>query len=309
MTEQQERPLRFVAYSGSILADIDNPLATSIRAMLAALAQLGHEVVHLEQRKNPLLMRQLDVRGSAAMREFARVLPQVPYRQVDPVPRRERGVGVARDIATADIVLAYPGTPESILEELASLNTPRKVRITPPGMPGDIEMSGDLALAPAVLCRANEAPNRTRAVVVAYDDIDALLMERMPDEWDRVVVGTADLPAWQYLPEVALPERYDTCSVAIVVSNLDDSAALARCLLPLASGCHVVVAGQAGPPRLDGLVTATLAEDLASTVNRIRRSVQAAPTVPEAYQAQFIAKRLVDAALARLQFGRRPSTQ
>jgi hypothetical protein len=65
------------------------------------------------------------------MREFNERYPLIRYRQYDLVGGWERVVWFGREIATADVVVAYPGVPDAIVEEVAAITSPRMVAFWP----------------------------------------------------------------------------------------------------------------------------------------------------------------------------------
>lgn len=235
MTPHAERLLRLVIFSPSLIADIDNPGATSTRALVGALSAAGQEVTHLERRGNPLLDRQLRVRGSAALRSLNARYPDVRVRQYDvPMARQQRGVWFGTEVSTADAVIALPGTPDEVLDLIAPFETPHLVRVVPPGA------IGDLTIEP-LICVEMRIPVHKSAetIAVAYDNIEAVMADVIPEDAERIVVGASQLPGWRYLPEVEVAERYRSASVAIVLERDERAEALARRLLPLAAGCRV----------------------------------------------------------------------
>ena len=229
-------PLRLMCFSPSLIADIDNPAVTSTRALLGALAAAGHEVTHLERRGNGLLDRQLRRRGSVALRAANARYPEVRIRLHDlPPGRQNRVVWFGTEVSTADVVIAFPGTPDDILDLIARFETPYLVRIVPDGAEGDMNVS-----ATAVVEPRSPADSRNGTLVVAYDNIDEPWIEAIPTDLDRVIVGARDLPGWTYLPEVEVAERYRAAKVALVLGAGDEPDARARLLLPLAAGCTAV---------------------------------------------------------------------
>lgn len=232
------RPLRLVFFSPSIVADVDNPAATSTRALLGALSAAGHDVTHLERRGNALLDRQLRVRGSGALRSLNARYPDVRVRQYDlPRGRQERAVWFGTEVSTADAVVALAGTPGEILELIAPFETPHLVRVVPEGADGDVALPWGEHLV-CVEPRSRLEPE-LGDLAVAYDNIGAGLADAVPREVDRVVVGSAELPGWRYLPEVEVAELYRSARTATVMDGDGRPEARARALLPMAAGCRV----------------------------------------------------------------------
>lgn len=235
MTDQG-RPLRLVCFSPSLIADIDNPAVTSTRALLAALARAGHVVTHLERRGNALLDRQLRSRGSAALRAVNARYPDVRVRLHDlPPGKQQRVVWFGTEVSTADAVIAFPGTPDDILDLIARFETPYLVRVVPVDAEGDLIVGSTQIVEPRP-----PADERSDIIVVAYDDIDDVWRDTVPVDLVRLVVGATDPPGWTYLPEVEVAERYRSTQVALVLGAGDHPEALSRLLLPLAAGCSSV---------------------------------------------------------------------
>jgi hypothetical protein len=255
--DASELPLRFVALGGSLVSDLGNPVATSARAILAALAAAGHVVTFLEQRNSPALVSLLRSRGSAAFRAFAARYPRIQHRTYELARGWERTVWFGREIGTADAVIALPGTPEPLIPEIAENESPRLVRLIDESFgafPRAITLvragSPGLAFGPAVLPLASSHGERNaRPAIVAYDDADAAAeaADRLAAESPiRIVTGTAPLPDWQYVPEVDLPETYRRHERVLVAGAGADAGSLARFLLPLAAEATLLAA----PPPL-----------------------------------------------------------
>lgn len=297
MTERV-RPLRLVCFSPSLIADIDNPAVTSIRALLGALAAAGHEVTHLERRGNALLDRQLRRRGSVALRAANARYPEVRIRLHDlPPGRQNRVVWFGTEVSTADAVIAFPGTPDDILELIARFETPHLVRIVPTGAEGDVALGSTPVVEPR-----SPAESRSGILVVAYDNIDEPWIDVVPADLDRLVVGATDMPGWTYLPEVEVAERYRTARAALVIGTGDHPDARARLLLPLAAGCSAV-----SPLPSHGDLLTTLRYVEPSTVASALRdpSLNDPPELPPEHDASRAAAALVDGARETLARKRR----
>lgn len=248
MTDR-ERPLRLVCFSLSIIADITNPAATSTRALLGALAATGHDVTHMERRGNPLLDRQLRVRGSAALRALNTRYPAIRVRQYDLPRGQQRTVWFGTEVSTADAVVALPGTSEEILALIAPFETPHLVRIVPPGSVGDASLPGDRPLV--CVERRSRLDSGPYRLAVAYDNVDTLTTRDVPPEFERIVIGDSDLPEWRALPEVEVAELYRSAQRVVVFDRDERPEAMARAMLPVAAGCEVVhvVSGDDGRTR------------------------------------------------------------
>jgi hypothetical protein len=230
------RQLRLVVFSESIISDIGNPTATTVRAMCQAFADLGHDVTHLEERGNPALTRMLQSRGYGPMRAFNEKYPHIRYRQYELPLGAERAVWFGREVATADAVVAYPGSPLGVIDELDARDNALLVRFWA-GTTPDVRDLMSLWTEPAVLTRP--APGLRDALnVVAYDDIPEL--DR--PEWGHLSAGHADADGWEYIPEVLLEERYQRSQTIA----LDETVDRARALLPVANGSATELVNRAG---------------------------------------------------------------
>ena len=123
--------LRIVVFSPSIVSDIDNPLAATVRAICQALLDDGHDITHLEERGNPHLRELLLHKGSQPLRDFNDRHPLIRYRQYDLSQGWEQVIWFGREIATADVVVAYPGVADAIITEVAAISSPRIIAFWP----------------------------------------------------------------------------------------------------------------------------------------------------------------------------------
>jgi hypothetical protein len=230
------RQLRLVVFSQSIISDIGNPQATTVRAMCQAFADAGHDVTHLELRGNPAMMRMLKSRGYAPMRAFNERYPRIRYRQYDLLAGTEWAVWFGRETAIADAVVAYPGTPDEVISELESRDTASILRFWSVACDQLSELL-PLWTDPAVLTR-DLSSSRDENCVVAYDDPPSV--DRLG--WLRISAGSEAGSDWSYVPEVLIEDRYQhSLTVA-----LDNSVELARALLPVANGAATELIGRAG---------------------------------------------------------------
>lgn len=246
-------PLRFVAFGPSIVSDWGNPIATSARAVCSALAKRGNEVTYFEQRGNAAVHGLLQRHGSHAVRAFSQRYQSFAYRTYD-LPRGwERTVWFGREAGTADVVIALPGTPDSLLPEIAALPSPHPVTCIHRdcGIDGgairligvdDAAEEGTTPFGPAVAPQPHGDGNRLDDVlVVAYDepepalDAIAVLGDR---PYQHVVAGSAVLPGWPFVPEVELVDLYQRHRAAVVCELGGSAWSQARRLLPFAGGCH-----------------------------------------------------------------------
>lgn len=232
------RKLRFVVFSPSIISDLGNPQATTVRAMCQALIDLGHDVTHLEPRVNPFVTELLHTRGYGPVRSFNARYPLLRYRQYEPTGGFARRVWFSREIGTADVVVAYPGCGDEVMEEVIGLESPRMLAF----FPGAERVGADLLDAwfqPAVVPVAASG-ERSGTLAVAYDtrpDIEAA---------QGVSSGRFSDGQWPYVPEVDLPDRYGTAERIRMSAEELTGMRLARALLAVASGATVDLIGPNG---------------------------------------------------------------
>lgn len=227
------RRLRLVVYSQSIISDIGNPRATTVRAMCQAFVDAGHDVTHLEERANPFLQEMLRLRGYAPMRVFNERYPLVRYRQYTVTGGWERVIWFGREIGTADAVVTYPGVSDAVINEISALSSPRIV-------PFWTDASGEerdllpLWFEPAVLSRPGEAP-RDEELVVAYDSTLTVADGLIP----RMSLGRLTAQGWTTTSEIQAEARYMRARTVFMSEDLASGSSLARVLLPVANGATV----------------------------------------------------------------------
>lgn len=230
------RQLRLVVFSQSIISDISNPQATTVRAICQAFADAGHDVTHLEESGNPALMRMLTSRGYAPMRAFNERYPHIRYRRYALLSGSERAVWFGREIATADAVVAYPGTPEGVIAELKRWTAPNVIRVWDEAVDDALSLLA-LWTEPAVLVRTASS-QRPDNYVAAYDNV--LDIDR--PGWTRISVGSAMSPDWEFIPEVLVEDRYQRSQTVA----MDAREEMARILLPVANGATTELVNGAG---------------------------------------------------------------
>jgi hypothetical protein len=170
------------------------------------------------------------------MRAFNERYPLIRYRQYELPAGVERAVWLGREVATIDAVVAYPGTPLGVIDELDRRDNPQLVRFWPGAEPGIRELM-PLWTDPAVLTRL--APGTRDALdVVAYDDQPQV--DR--DGWGRISAGLVNATGWEYLPEVLIEDRYQRAQTVAMLDTVD----LARKLLPIANGAATELIDSSG---------------------------------------------------------------
>ena len=105
---------RFVFLGDSIVSDWRNPLATTTRAVLRALGDLGFEATYLEPRRNSATVGLLSQRGAWPVQQFNSLRADLQYRTVDLPGRHEVSVWIGQFAATTGMIVALEGTPEMV---------------------------------------------------------------------------------------------------------------------------------------------------------------------------------------------------
>lgn len=235
-------PVRIVWFGESIVSDWRNPVATTMRDVLRALGQSGHDATFHEQRHNRPMVEAMRVRGSAIYRAFQLAYPDIRYRTYD-LPKRssERSVWLARETAIAEAVIVQDSAPPEILDWLDRFESPAIVTIyqrtraerreAEPRVDLILSPTPDadaLSFGPAVLTRAG-ADDRKRSgeLTVVYGDV--------PGDGGDISAGSG-ASSLDYLPEALLPERYGKPETVTIVDDDASPFALARAYLPMASG-------------------------------------------------------------------------
>jgi hypothetical protein len=258
--------LRFVLFSPSIISDIGNPQATSVRALAQALVDLGHDVEHHEPKGNDHLTRMLTSRGYGPMRAFNLAFPNLRYSQYAPSGGTARRVWFSRVIGTADVVLAFPGTDSAVFDEIAELDSDRIVTIWPGSkmLPDDLRAKID---GPMVRPVAGSGERRDH-LTVSYD----LPINRVAGT--HLEAGQWTTGVATFVPEVDIPARYTSIESVRIRTEEIAGLGLARALLPVASGSETILVNKSGAEvdRLTTLPDANnallIARDLASYVDR-----------------------------------------
>lgn len=290
-----EVPPRFVFLGESIVSDWRNPQATTSRAVLQALGELGFEADFLEPRRNSPTVGLLGQRGSGPVRAFNELLTDVHYRTVDLPARRETDVWIGQFAATADVIVALQGIPESIERALVEFDAERlQVLVERPELEGDwgrtvlhrLERPEEaIGFRPAVLPHEWDTP-RSGTVLVAYDDAELAMRvaEHLPDA-RRIVSGSADLPGWELVPEIELPPIYGAAERVLVVDSGERPIAPARVWLPRANGAKAW-----------GVVDSKVVErELAVALDELGAVwEQTEPELPKRVDARWVAHGLVE---------------
>ena len=270
--------MRLVVFGSSIVSDWQNPIATSARPILSELTRMGHDVLFLEERNNPWLVGLLKARGMAPIRAFDAVYPEIQHRTYD-LPRGiQRTVTFAQHVGTADAILALPGTPKPVLEEINAFRSPsvvRAVHADAGSCDAEITLRSfgktdcDAVFGPAVATRASSSRGRTAVALVAYDTTIGILARESLSELNSMLLDQTreTIAGWNYAPEVNLPNWYEERQTVVVASDWRDRLSWARLLLPMASGCRVIAIGPgATTVSIPGLAAVDDVSQLSATV-------------------------------------------
>lgn len=286
---------RFVFLGESIVSDWRNPLATTARAVLRALGELGFEATFLEPRRNRATVGLLRQRGAGPVRAFNAMWGDLQYRTVDLPARHEVSAWSGQFAATSGVVAVLEGMPEMIARGVGEFDGKGvAVLVERPELEGEwgrtvLHRVGRpeeaIGFRPAVLPQAWDSP-RSGELLVAYDDAELAreVAERLPDA-RRIVSGSADLPDWEFVPEFELPSVYGAAERVLVMDDGERSIAPARVWLPRVNGAAAWGVAPAG--ELDATVAIGL-DELGTVWER------EVPELPERLDARWVARGLVD---------------
>ena len=296
--------MRLIVFGSSIVSDWRNPLATSARPILANLIAQGHDVLFLEERNNLWLVELLRARGMAPVRAFEAAYPTLQHRSYD-IPRGyQRTVEFAQHVGSADAIVALPGTPVAILEEVALFRSRSVVRAVHVDL-GDVEAELrlgsvgqpgiDAVLGPAVERTAVDCAIRSEIAVIAYDEALADTTLDAVRDLDPIFVNQASpqRAAGMNTPEVELPGVFARCHTVIVAGDWLDPLAWARLLLPRASGCRTIAVGPgAESAESTGVIAIRDVSQLADLVRKSPHEADSSP-LPDRFAASIQARELI----------------
>jgi hypothetical protein len=290
MSHVVEGGLRFVLAGTSIVSDWGNPAATTNRAVMTALIELGHEATYLEPRRDPALVGLLQARGSEPMRAFLTAYPKLQYRTVDLPAPFQASAWAGQFLSTASAAIALNGCPAVVADGFQQFQSAgvHFLKEEPDGI-GSVLIEATRGRAaspyrPAVLQQTWDLP-RAGTLLVAYDDAGLARQVAEAVQPDAVVVsGRADLPDWEWVPEVGLPERYARAERVLVVDGAETLAPV-RVWLARANGARAwgVTSGNL-PGELIDVAVAIGGVDAIDW--------ESAPEVPAEVDARAVAARL-----------------
>jgi hypothetical protein len=268
---------------------------------MRALAAAGHEVLHLEERKNQPTVDLLRARGSSALRAFTERYADLAYRTYELPTGLERTVWFVRQVSTADALIVLDGVPEGISEEAGRVQTRHLTKFRWSRDPevdapwADFELSpnassSSVEVHPAVQAQSSSTTERSGILLVAYDDQD--LADRTQQALIALnpiclTVGSVAGDPWSATSEVELPDRYRRTRLAIVTGIGDDPFAASRTWLPVASGSQSLA-----------VTTTDHLAGLAQRVSALAASDELA-LLPPTVDASITAQRLVELVLQR----------
>lgn len=293
MSQIVEEGLRFILAGPSIVSDWENPAATTNRAVMTALIELAHEATYLEARRDPALVALLKARGSEPMRSFTAAYQNLQYRTVDLPESFQAASWAGQFLSTASAAVALTGCP-AVIEEGFRQFREVDVRFLKERAEGAGSVLDDgkigtpvTSYQPAVLPQRWDMP-RSGTLLVAYDDAE--LAHRVADLVQpdaRMVSGSANLPDWEWVAEVDLPERYGRAERVLIV---DGAEAVSPVRVWLARANGAAAWGVSGET-VDSL------GDVVVSVNQVGGIdwSQATPLTAEA-DARVVARRMADAA-------------
>lgn len=244
-----------MVFGESIRSDLDNPLATTWRALMRSLTRAGHEVVFIEPRRSEILSRLLRHRGSAPLRQFAQVYSDLQYRTLDLPRGRELSLWLARELALVDAVVVLDNASDEIKATIRAHDEPRLLGVQPSETGAFVTSAGDsLILGPAVdpNVAAMHTLRRADPPGVAVLAWDAELASLATQAWHRVALthpatrrlslGSLSLDGWQPVTEFDLASVLIEIDVAVVIAGLHPAgpALSVRSLLPWSFGVRTI---------------------------------------------------------------------
>lgn len=246
---------RLMIFGESIRSDMDNPSATSWRAIMRALTRAGHEVVFIEPRRSDSLTHLLRHRGSAPLRQFAEVYADLQYRTLDLPRGRELSLWLARELALVDAVVVLDNASDEIRTLVKEFEEPRLVRFQSTA-PGVLITDDDLPIefGPAIdVTGINPASvadlDHPRLAVLAWDAEQASLATQawhvfagIGTDVARYSLGSLSLDGWHAITELDLPATLTDIDIAVVIAGLHPAgpALSVRSLLPWSFGVRTV---------------------------------------------------------------------
>jgi hypothetical protein len=120
--------VRVAIFTASAIGYVDNPEALYARGLAWGLAERGHSVRMLEERRNPALLRTLERAGSSASRHAFEQFPGVLMHSFEPRSGARLMEWVARELSLSDLALAVHGLPVELARWIANLDHPNLTR-------------------------------------------------------------------------------------------------------------------------------------------------------------------------------------
>lgn len=112
---------RWVVFTRSVISTVGNPDAHLFRAIGAALAGRGADVLFFEERANPALVALLRQQGSRGLDAFRARHPALRYRTVQPRTGHELVEWLGAVLATADVALVQHDVPPELVRAVGTL--------------------------------------------------------------------------------------------------------------------------------------------------------------------------------------------
>ncbi|MEZ4507159.1 MAG: hypothetical protein R2848_15235 [Thermomicrobiales bacterium] len=231
MTKVVEEGLRFILAGPSIVSDWKNPSATTNRAVMTALIELGHEATYLEPRFDPALVALLEARGAEPLRPFLAAYPRLRYRTVELPPEPFQAASWAGQFlstASASVVLAgCPVVIEDGFRQFPGCRCP-----VPEGADGRDWLSLDDGDAGPTVTSYRPAVFASKLGYAAIRNCSwPMTMPSSRAGWRTwcsqtrgVVSGSADLSDWEWVSEVDLSERYGKAERVLIVDGAEETA-------------------------------------------------------------------------------------
>jgi hypothetical protein len=121
--------LKVTIFAPTVIGYVAWPDALFVRGLAGALADRGHDVRVVEERRNRYFSETLRVAGSTPSREFFDSFPLVQHHTYEPRSGARLLEWVTREIALLDVAVAVAGIDEELQHLLGSLVHPGLSRV------------------------------------------------------------------------------------------------------------------------------------------------------------------------------------
>lgn len=185
-------PGRIAIFTASAIGYVDNPEALYARALGWGLHRRGHRVRMLEERRNSMLRRTLEVVGAAASRAAYENFPGILIHAFEPRTGAALMEWIARELSLVDLAIVVDGVGTEIARWIANLDHERLVRAYATYRPDDLTAE--------------------RAVELELERYDAVFASSAP-------VAPVE---WTFLPRAIAPQDLEGVAAAYLPPDAAD---------------------------------------------------------------------------------------